>query len=948
MPILSFTVRSLRRRRCPRPWLLVLTLALTVVPWTEAAGPQQSVGRMQVTIWGNIVSGTTAPRQPITVTLLAETGDVRASATTVGLTSGAFDVDLRDPLGRSVAIRPTDAVEVVQVSGDPFLVRVPNLSAQADLVADAIIGRGPAGKDIAVSVEYEADGDTGNRTSLSTRTDANGDFRADFAGRRELLRGMGGKLAMLDGRVEFVTGWAAPRLAVDLAASVPDYYMVQVNVPAGQTARLRMLDPAGKLLLEGSRVAGFPFGPGACCMDTLTLPLRGPDGATVLPRAGDSVEGRVGEERVSMIIDPLVATVFAAEDRISGRTRPGAAVTIDVWRNPVFGAAGRHSAQVTTDADGRFEQRLAGTFDVRYNDLVLLTADFDGHVLRQPGAVPGLTFYLDDGTIAGALAPDALVSVTLSDGGGVRGTATAQAGADGRFLVSPLDASGAPARPAAGDRVMLRALDGLAADQISAEVPELTLNLDRGNATVTGRANPGGELALQAMRSELRLGDSGGFARPTVQPDGSYAARLDPLRTLGRGNVVEARYRTTEDHMAYIRRVVPVAKVEHGGSTVCGYASSGSAVVATLLDRGGQELARATGFAAPNLRYELVLRDPQGQSAVSRAGQAVRLQAGADSLTVDLPAARAELDLLTGAVQGEGPPAMRFAVIDPTDRCFYRDSPGRDSGRNLGGGMVDASGQFRRVYGSVMRPGEGLQVTFFDAEDNAFYLTTYRLQGRVFVGSPRVAGRMSPGSPVVAKLLGPDLALRATGSTTAAADGRFELSLADGTGQAVRSAAGDTMHLEAGGQQADIRVESLDFDFSTSSGVSGRAPALASVRLDLETAGARLSYERTADVAGHFTFRPEDVPVRAGWTLDDVRLVRVTLPTSNGHELVVEATVSTNPVPTPTVPQSTGTAPARTATTTPRPSATATRDPAAPTPAVKWRAFLPWTKRSGR
>ena len=917
----------------------------------ERVASLHALSAIRVPVWGSYVTGRSVPLAPVTVTLRSAAGLERGRQTMTTLANGAFDVDLADPAGRPVAIQPEDVLEVAEATGDPLLIRVPQLSARADLASGAIVGLAQPGTEVTVSVEYDADGDQGDVTRVTALTDDSGQFRADFGGQRALARGMGGQLVAVIRGVRFVAGWSAPRLAVDLGVSFLDTFVVQANVPAGQTARLRMTDAAGRLVLEAAASASFAPFPGfpgeSCCMSTVSLPLRGPDGATVLPVAGDRLELAVGDEHVAMTIDPLAATVFAAEDRITGRTRPDVAVTVDERRNPLFIAQGGRTVQLRSDADGRFEHAFGAAYDVRPNDRLVLSADLDGHVLRRLGGVPGLVFDLGEHTVAGALAPDANITVDVQGGAGLRGSAVVRADADGRFVARPLDAAGAPVALEAGDRVSVRAVDGQPAEPISALVPRLTMRLDGATATMAGTADPGGELVLHGKGPHLLFGE--GFShlvRPTIGADGMYSAALGPPHVLSPGNVVEARYRTAEDHVALLCQVVPMAMVEHGGATVCGYASAGP-VAARLVDAGGTELAQATGQVAPNQRFELTLRGPDGQLAVSRAGQSVQVVAGSDTLMVDLPEAHARLDALTGTVDGDGPAGAKVWVIDPTDRCFYRDAPARDSGYRFGGGgkVLGAEGRYRFSNGAGMRPGDGMQVSYFLPDGHAFYLNTYRLQGRIFVGTPRVGGRVSAGLAVSAQLLGPDGAARAEGATVAAADGRFELLLADAGGQAVASRPGDTVRLEGGGEVIDIAVNALNFDYSVETGVLGRAPAQATVRLDLELPASRQTFQRTADMAGAFTFLPADVPARAGWSLADVRLVRVTLPTSAGHEVVVEAKLGENTVPTPTDPSSTRTPVAGTATGTATATSTSTPHPSATRPVFRGRAYLPWLHR---
>lgn len=894
----------------------------------------QQANRVRATVYGIVVSGTSSPRSPITVTLRADNGDERATQQVTTSAGGTFEVELADKLARAVPIMPGDTLEITRVTGDPMLIPIPELDAWADLGGNAVVGRVPPSATVAVSAEYGADGRETDVVTVATHADGDGAFRADFTGQRVLARGMGGQVIVTNGAVDLVFGWAAPRITVDLAASFPNAVMVMTNIPSGRTVHVRVMAPDGKLVLETQQTPTFVSWPGACCMTSLNMPLRGPDGTFFMPRAGDRVELAVGADLTSLTLPPLAATIYAADDRLQGHTLPAAAVTIELLHNQMFGSQGGRTLTTTADASGLFEHSFRGDYDIRYNDLAILTVAVGDHLVRRQIGVPGLTFNLDDGTIAGALAPDAQVSLQLRDGQGLRGSAELRADTEGRFVAQPRDADGQAVALHAGDTVEVRAVDAPDADTITTTVPELTLSWDRTAGTVFGRATPGGQLAVRSNKSDLHIYRSeSGNASPPIAPDGSYVGPMMPAKALGRGNVLEARYRSPDDHLAYVRRVVPMAKVPHGGATVCGYGPPGAAVSATLEDAAGKVVASASGTVAPSLHYELTLREPGGMAAVSHAGQKVRVHLGEDDLAVALPEATIRLDPATGKVSGIAPAGAPLLTVDPDDRCFYRDSPARDGGWTPGGGKVGADGRYVVGNGSVMRPGEGIQLTVFDADDNAFYLQAYRLLGQVYVGTPRIGGRTTAGSTLSAELLGPGGVVRGTGRAKAAPEGGFDLHIADTSGSASAAQPGDVVRLADGQESVDIRVETLNFDFSARLGVLGQAPASRSVRLQLMARGQMQTFTTTSDASGKWHLSPADIPSRAGWTLADVSLIRATLFTIGGHELVAEAKAMPE-VATPT--------PAMTATASPSP----TREPppsATTTPSVaKGRVFLPF------
>ncbi|MFQ5460077.1 MAG: hypothetical protein ACE5EL_04730, partial [Anaerolineae bacterium] len=599
----------------------------------------------------------------------------------------------------------------------------------------------------------------------------------------------------------------------------------------------------------------------------------------------------VGDDSITLEVPPLSGVARIADDSVSGQTNPGYEVDIVVQR-PLTGDTTR--VTVMADERGIFAHDFED-FDLQYNDFVSLTTTVDGHIVTSNSIVPGLRFNLDSAALDGSWEP--LVGVTAELVGPAGRKAFGAATADDRalFEVDFVDSRGQPVEPAVGDEVRVFTAEP---DRpvLSMTVPELALDWDTEARRIMGRATYGGLLQVNLLEGFIELGPGGGFAaiQPDIAPDNTYSAQLPGNVQLDPGTRLLGIYRLPVGHIAIRNTAVPLVNVQHGGDNVCGVAPPRARVDAELLDAGAP-VASGGATTRTNTQYSLRLADGAGAAVAATAGQTVRATVSGQAYEVTLPELTLNVDWAQGIVTGSGPPRQRVSVFVPATNCLgpaNRDFTSASVTRTRGDGTFT-------LNPSAMDPGDGFEISFELESGHRFYRDVFRSLGQVFVHTARLTGRANPLSEVSAVLLAAD------GSEKARAQGR-----ADGEGYfglefpGVMSDPGDTVQLSASGENPEIVVEDLSFDFSDASGVTGSAPPDREVRIDLElTDGRLLRVEQTTSGLGVFQFGQRDIPPRANWTFSDVVRVRVTLPTPNGHEIVAEAVLDRpEPTPRPTPP----------------------------------------------
>lgn len=832
-------------------------------------------------VGGGQVWGLAAPGTVISATLAGPAGQVKGRGQGRADDQGAWRARFAPPGGPGpffgqLAAQPGDSVTLESVAGDPLLLTVPPLDAEADLAADLLSGR--TGPGFQVRLLPEAPG----AEPLQTTADGEGRFRFDLAGRMDLRPGQGLRLeaAARPGQV-FGRGWVALSLTVDLGEG-----LLSGRATPGSAVDAQLLDAAGAVVASARGTAQDFSGLDLPADLVASLGLLSGRfnsgfvdvaGQVVRPRTGDRLRLTAGDQAVELPITDLDGAAFVEDDLVTGQAAPGQQLQIQL--RPYSGPPLTVTARA--DDQGRFRHDFQGQVDLAYNDAVGLYVDLGGHGLRRTLSIPGLTVDLSRGQVSGASAPGARLDLGIHRQGQALLQRSLSADARGGFQLELPE--GLALR--AGDQLELRQLEP-AGDTLRLAVPELTVEADRARNRIGGRAAPGGDLTVaagSALQEDFAISQDW----PAIQPDGSWRADLVPGWTLAPGSLVQARYRLAAGHLVIRRAVVPLLRAELGGPNACGIGAVRDAVGAELLAADGGRLSKAEGRTDLAGRFRLSFADAAGALLRSTAGQRMRATIAGETLAVDLPELALSPDWERGSLQGRGPAHSTVFLQWPARRCLE----GLQRGSGLVGLMAtqtDAAGRFGMGLPGPLAAGEGFDVYVPLPDGQQVFRQVYRSLLQVFIDSDRVTGTANSAAALRASL-GRGGAAAATGTATADGDGRFTVHLQGTDAAPARIQAGDALTVDADGQPATVTVPVLGFDWSRGEAVAGEAPAGAALTLSLRLAdGRRLDLRRAADDAGRWRFAAAEVPPRGGWTLDDITAVRATLVVAGGHQVIAQ------------------------------------------------------------
>jgi hypothetical protein len=849
------------------------------------ASPEVSVGRLQVIaqaligVHTSAVRGIAPPGAPVTVTLRAPGGDVKAIVPTEADDQGAFDARLGGLLpGVAVTIEAGDMVEIAFVAGDPLAVPVPALVARADPDADTVSGKTKPGAEIHVRVLSDA-----SAPERIVTADGDGNFTARFAGPYDLRRPANGTATVqASGSAIFFTSWAAVQVNAQIGSA-----SLTASGPPGRAYTVRLIAPDGKVVATSTGTTyDFPDLADIVILGALQgfFPVTFTDstGTPVAVRSGDTLDVVAGDDTARLAIPRLEGVVFVEDDILAGRTTPDTSVGITV--ESLTGA--RVTVDATSDAQGVFNHDFRGVHDVQYNDTVQLAVTPGGHSVTAYVAVPGLVVDLDESSVSGTVAPNKGLTVTARRGTNQLTETRAASDAGGGFRAVLADATGAPYDLRTGDQIEVRE-SGAGGESVSMFIPELEIAADSATDIISGRATPGGALVLIVLRQVLDVTGFGiGQSWPVIEPDGRWTAVPIPTHDVRAGTTIRAQYRLASGHMVLRTHVVPLLAVDHGTPNLCGFAAPRGDVEASLLAPGGAALASARGATDPAGNYTMVLRDAGGAGVSSAVSETVRATLTAVPAEVELPEFSITADWTNQVMSGVGPTRTLMLGIFPAGRCPSLLSATPDI-RSVTYAYTDAQGRFFNSPLPVVAPGEGIELAFQTPAGHSIFRQVYRAKGQIFIDTDRVTGLTNSMAAVRLSLRGPGGAERAVATGAAGPLGGFDIRFPEAGGAPVVIRAGDVVALDAGGDHPEITVEPLSFDWSPRGAVVGQAPGGRTVTVHLRLGDGRAyAMARPVDGAGRFTFGQADVPPRATWSIDDVVAVRVVLPTSAGHEIV--------------------------------------------------------------
>jgi hypothetical protein len=273
----------------------------------------------------------------------------------------------------------------------------------------------------------------------------------------------------------------------------------------------------------------------------------------------------------------------------------------------------------------------------------------------------------------------------------------------------------------------------------------------------------------------------------------------------------------------------------------------------------------------------------------------VRSELDGEAVEVELPPLTVRVDWSNGQVTGTGPARALFQVLRPARGCLETDF------RRATRGRVNQQGRFT-VRMPELDPGQGFELAFFTDDGHRLYRHVFRSLGQIWVNTETVTGRTTPSSPVELVLVDDQGNERARAATTASPNGGYQVAFEGPDGTPVTIRAGDKVQLAASGENPEIRVEELAFDWSPGEAIVGSAPANREVSVTVGlTGGGSATFPLLADARGVFRFGREDVPPRSDWGIDDIESVRVLIETPNGHHIIAGTEPPSGPVDPPPV-----------------------------------------------
>lgn len=830
--------------------------------------------------------GLAEPGQAVTVTLESP-GGARLSIRETADDQGAYAIAFGSPFSPSPSgPRPGDRVEVSVVRDDPLVLEVPSLSAVADVAADAVRGEAPPGSSVRVRVESAAGAPTAEAVA-----DAGGSYAAGFAGTLDLVRPAHGTVTLTrgDGNAFFAT-WAAIRVSAVVGGSLQPSF-VAGNGPVGRWVSVELVAPSGAVVATGGSpvfegdVTGLPGAAGSGT--AFFAELLDVAGTPVAMEAGDTLRVTAGDEVVELPIPRSEAVILVPADTVAGRTAPGAAV--DVWISGTSSTIDVH-ATATADAAGNYAASLAGAYDIRHGDQVLVGAGVQGHQILDAFLAPGLLLEVDQGVLLGSLAPDVAVEIAVRRGADVVARARARTDADGAMTAVLADAAGASPILRPGDVVTAAAVDP-AFEPLTLAVPELTIAWDVARDAVGGTATPGGDLTLLATVAYPRPGTFGiAQSWPELDPAGAYETDFVPAPDIAPGSRITALYRPIEGHYVVRSRTVPILSAEHGGPTACGYGEPRASADLTLWS-GGAERARTKPATRFDGHFGAIWRDAEGGPLASATGERVTADLGEVAAELDLPAFDLVVDPRSALLQGVGP-ADAWYTVQPASPCPLQPPPsllafGPTFAQT---GRTEADGSFQTFSPVGSAPGAGVEIAFLAPDGHRWFRHAYWTRATIHLDEDRVTGVATALSDVALVLRDGAGAERGRATAEASPLAAFEGRMSDAAGAPAVIRAGDVLSVEAQGATVDIEVEPLSFDWSPgASAIAGAAPAGRAVQLLLRLEGGGVvAIPLRAGADGRIGFGAGDVPPRAAWSLADVEGVRLVLGTPGGHEILVQ------------------------------------------------------------
>ncbi|MFQ5858963.1 MAG: hypothetical protein ACE5LU_25465, partial [Anaerolineae bacterium] len=836
----------------------------------EAPDGHKLVAEFRVPLVGlevgrHTVSGRGVESAEVVVDLRAGDGTVKATAQTTVDTRGNFALEL-EAGGQPVPVSAGDTLQIT-VGDEQIAIDVPALAVDLDPVQDRVIGQGPPGESLQISLVAGDD-----RLTQDVTPSASGNYSLDVRGLADIRAGA-------YATATYTTPDEHKISAQDRLTQVT--VQVGANYIEGTADRDTVVDVfvrgAGGQLKDWAQSTANNGGRFAT---NTTVDCRTP----VVITAGDEIEVTTGAANTSLVVPNLTVALDAESDQVAGTGPAGATIEVRLSATD-----GHRRDEITIEDDGRYSLTYAPDADVRPGDSVTVVfVNRDGHEILARANVPSLSATIGKAGLRGSVAPLETVHVTLRDGQGtLKAEATVTSNHNGSIGLIFASDTGQPAPIEAGDLLEVET----ASTTYRLQVPPLSLTLDPAGPTATGTTLPNATVDLTFVtQSRLYLQHV-----VTADADGHYETTFDPDIAVRAGNWVRARITTPEGFEAAALWSAAYLTAHAGTNYVEVQMEPPAPITVTLRSSAGT--LRATGSSDP-ANDDAYLFTSDGQPVVIQSGDRIVLeQAGVDEITaVTVPDLTMNLAPELGGVHGTGPAGSKVSVS-------VTGTGGEDSRHALV--PVWADGTYgARFAGLEMGPGASGRVSYADAETgHGIVLETNRGWFRAQVEESAIEVRAAPLSEVTLRLRGVSGTTKGeTQPISVDHRGRatVELWTVDGTPAVIQ--AGDYLELTATDGVTGLTIPEVPFEIDIAGGrvlgtVPGRGttPALspAEVLVTLSTSDGCIYHRQPRPSPdGHFqTDFSYDTDIRPG---DGVTL-RYT--TRAGHELEIRRSIHAGYLP---------------------------------------------------
>jgi hypothetical protein len=583
---------------------------------------------------------------PITITVLGGSGILREMRSAYAYGNGYFSDSDWDGGLRLIA---GDWVTVTGPAGVKTGLRMPQLTASADLARSLVHGQSPPNSPLRIEVspywwyppyqQMTGGGDYTLYTVWVTST-ASGVYTADFSSLTTFQQGYTGAAFHInpeghEAYLEFSVP-ATPFVRVQSGSNYVDGIL-----PAGESAIVTLRDASGRVKATAT---AWPYYEGA--FDVYLY--QGDQPAIIV--AGDTVEVGIESMLITVAVPTLAVQVDLSADRLSGQSPPNAPLAI-TWRRDDPWSWGSNTWIVTSTAAGAYTLDLSGQVDLKRGDTIEVAwTDGNGNQVWLAHSISRLVVTLNGDQVSVRGPIYAPVTLTLLSAGGVP-LSTTSAALDGygrAWFYYP---------PGADDAVLKTGqtlLANLPGEVMTLTLPHLTARADVLSNAVSGEA-PAGARLIVAFNYWW------GYYWPvTATVTGAYSTDFGRVVDIGPDDIGEVIYLHPDGHLVTLDYAAPHVEVTLGDSYVGGVVAGSGAITVTLRDGSGGFKGMGSGFAWQG--FSISLTDAQGEPVPVTGGDLVIVESSGGVMAFTVPALTVSFDRETGILTGTAPATVWLQV----------------------------------------------------------------------------------------------------------------------------------------------------------------------------------------------------------------------------------------------------------------------------------------------